>query len=428
MEPVLAALQSSDAELRQAAFDACRSIFDDVRIAEAAMSRLGFQDDQLINNRNIEGVSNAIRYLANQHQVTGNWHDGAVEKLLALTRHPNSSVKSSAILAFARSRPDSVQRDPRVVPALLELLQDDSQQWVTGMVLQVLASLQDRRAVPLLLEMLAERHPELAADEKQLELRRLAVGKNSDRMAQQLCMTLVAIGDKSAIPELRKRIPLNEPFVFQALGSLGDRGSVPDFVKQLLVKSSSQELKAAAVQALTACPDSRAIGPLSRELNRQLQLIITQQAQTELRRNDPRVVAVRPLTAALAGTMDSRAAESLVHSLQVGALQQMFGDADPRLESLKQMGPTAIPALIAAHVDAPEGDAEDSADREWFRRQSFLTLFTIVRKYELSMEQRGSIEQLSLSLLKASDAQLQEAAMDMLLVIREQPAISEQPK
>ncbi len=73
MEPVLAALQSTDSGKRQAAFDACSSIFDDPRVAAAAMERLTFEDDLLTENGNFEGVSSAIHYLSAHHNADGEW-------------------------------------------------------------------------------------------------------------------------------------------------------------------------------------------------------------------------------------------------------------------------------------------------------------------------------------------------------------------
>ena len=73
MEPVLAALQSTDSGKRQAAFDARSSIFDDPRVAAAAMERLTFEDDLLTENGNFEGVSSAIQYLSAHHNADGEW-------------------------------------------------------------------------------------------------------------------------------------------------------------------------------------------------------------------------------------------------------------------------------------------------------------------------------------------------------------------
>lgn len=413
MEPVLASLQSPDSDVRQAAFDACGSIYDDPRVARAAMARLAFEDDQLTPNGNFEGVSTAIQYLTSHHRARGEWHAGAVEKLLDLTRHPNSIVKSSAIMAFTERGADIAgQRDPRVIPTFLKLLQDDSQQWVNGMILQALASFQDRQAVPVLLKMLAERQTVIEADAELGRFGVLGVVGKTDRLVPQLCQTLATIGDKSAIPEIQKRIPFNEPFVLRVLGSLGDRDSVPDFVKQLLLKSSSKELKGAAVQALTSCPDSRAIGPLSRELNRHLFVAGATQKTT--------VIPAEKLTKALAATMDPRAAEALVQSLRKGALKKRSRAGDPRLSALMQMGPVAISALIAAQSAA---DGMVSEDFERFRRESFSSLLSIVRKYELSTEQRESIERISLALLKASDPLLQDDAVNMLGTIRSKQAV-----
>ena len=130
-------------------------------------------------------------------------YDGAVEKLLELLNHPNSIVKSSAIMAFMRPSPDVASRtDPRVVPAFLKLMKDNPQHWVNGMILQALATLRDSRAVPLLLQMLAERQPAMAADGQPAGFGMLDVVAKPDRKVQQLCMTLAAIGDRSAIPAL----------------------------------------------------------------------------------------------------------------------------------------------------------------------------------------------------------------------------------
>ena len=358
-KPLLAAVDDKDIRVRQAVLQVCRSIRDDNRILPIVLRRMTAEEnpDDPIKDRYSERASQLSLLSAHYFELgQRDYRDEVLPLLVEHLKHSDAKVRSSAANAMG-AFPKPWLQDDRVMASLIKALKDHTDLYTRQSVIYAMQRLKDERAVLPLIDLLG--FDELYNDARvpRVQLTPRDRQRYDEQLLGMLCGTLAELGDKRAIPALRRRNKRNEqnkrnePPVLEALGKLGDVDSLPKLIAQL--KSDSDETQLAAANALQGTPDARSIDALAEALKRGVRGVFTNRNVSQKRR------LATAIAKALAATGDPRAAEILIAQSRHGSVWQMdsYGlgrprdlltrtDDDPVARPVADMGAVAIPALI----------------------------------------------------------------------------------
>lgn len=374
--PIVAALDDDDIRVRLTMLRAWFTFVDDTRIIPILLRRMGADSGdsdpdhgELQNQERASQISTLSRYL---DQIDN--QDEVLPLLIDVLDHESANVRVNAASAIGRV-PKAWLADARVMSSLLDALKTHADYATRSAVIHVLQRLKDERAVVPLIEMVGQ--DELFDEYSNTPRQQTApktVKEYDDRLRKAICDTLGELGDKRAIAALRVRKGLNEPWVLEALGKLGDVSSTPELIAQL--KSDSHDARLAAAKALQGTPDAQHIDALSAALDRVIGGMFTNRNIHSKRQ------LAGEIAKALAATGDSRVAEILIVATRHGGIWRMDyrgqgyhpdlrqrTDDDPLAGPLMSMGAVAIPALVheltlpdqaTVQASQPDASARDS--------------------------------------------------------------------
>lgn len=355
-QPLLSALDSDDRMVRLVILRAWFSIGrEDDRVVPALLRRISDVPEEDSPNA-VQERSLALRILANH--LAQLQPSEILPVILARFHDRAADVRYSASYALQRA-PEPWLKDHRIVPVLLDVLADHTD-WQTRVgVIQALGECRDSAAVEPLLAVLKSEKPFSAnGAQDRADLNAAVIARNDRSIRSQICSALAKIGDDKALPTLRERLELNEPFVIETIGKLGDRASVPEMVRRL--DSESEEVWLAAVEALSVTPDEAAVEPLIRLFNRVVSSDINRDG---FRAGRSQEAGIRAIAKALAATGSEHAAAAIVASLRHWKPRLHFDEEsenndtirpafDPRARAIADFKEIAMPAILA-ELNAP---------------------------------------------------------------------------
>lgn len=442
--PMLEALNKSDRQVRVSLFHVWFTFRDDYRIVPALLKRIAAGDDDattLLDPLAVKERSIALRVVPNLFRETDSADDG-LPLVVSRLNDPAAQVRSTAGYALSRL-PKRLKKDRRVIPALLEALQREKHQAATFHAIQALGELRDPRGTGPLIELLRQKELfQQLGNRPRADLPEHQIVGNDTAIRQQICMALGKIGDRRAIPALRERLPLKEPFVIKALVELGDLQSIPELLAQL--KAESIDLRTAAAKALQGMPDSRSIDPLAEAMKEASGGWFTG------RNRNSKGQMIGALAQALAVTGEPRAASLLVAQLRsgwstsFGRHDYSLGDRaanDPRGWPIFRMGAVAIAPLInelklphaSAHIPV-SGSNSDGADAQtgkgarstaWSREVSGWALEQLLAQGGIAAGDADDAEAPLVATLMLNEPSLQYHAARALGIMRSKAAIPE---
>lgn len=249
-----------------------------------------------------------------------------------------------------------------------------------------------------------------------------SISQQDDAVRTKICKALIKLKDKRAIPFLRSRRELNESFVLEALGKLGDVDSLPVLLRQL--KSETHDDRLAAAKALQGTPDPRAIAPLAEALKPATGGWFTN------RNVSSKSQLARELSLALAATFEPEAAEILVSYLRNSSLdmwESFDGDwyqpplaeaaaRHPHGYAIVRMSSVAIPSLVkelqlphkrAAPPPNADGAPVQSVSTQTSREVSAWALGQLAFESDIPTSDFAAAESALIAALKSSEPGLQ---------------------
>ncbi len=356
-EPLLAALKSQDRRMRVSLFRVWMSFRDDDdRIVPAILKRVGGTTDDersLTEPLAIQERLSALNVVSGRMLREQNSPNPFLPILLGRLSDPSAQVRATAALRLA-DVPHEWKADPRVLPELLNAMEIRSDASTRSNVIYALSEIGDARSVMPLVSLFSQKEQFASqGDIPRDELNAEAVKQQDDDIRKRICDALIKLKDKRAIPALRSRRELNEPFVLEALGKLGDVDSLPTLLKQLV--SESYDVRLSAAKALQGTPDPRAIKPLAGALKKASGGGFTN------RNVSSKSQMARELSLALAATFEPEAAQILVASLRDSSLEMWEADSrtwyrppladaasrDPRSYAITRMGSVTVPFWVS---------------------------------------------------------------------------------